>query len=138
MRISDWSSDVCSSDLENQNSFGPVHKISRLGDIGARRARLEHLASIASDDQAAGTTSDFGDLIDTETFDDSIERRRDRRQCTELLDHALARGERRTTENRSTVLITHRFRPGIAILVRKYGHQPNREAFGEEIGRANV
>ncbi len=86
-----------------------------------------------SDDQAAGTAGDFGDLIDTKPFDDRIERRRDRRQGTELLDHAIARGKRRTTQNRGTVLITHRFGPSIAVLVRKHGHQPHRKAFGEVI-----
>ena len=64
---------------EDQNSLGSVHEISRLDDIGARRTRLEHLASIASDNQAASTARDFGDLIDTEPFNDRIERRRDRR-----------------------------------------------------------
>src|SRR3546814_8766794 len=78
---------------------------SRRRDIGARRARLEHLASIASNDQAASTACYFGDLIDTEPFDDRIERRRYRRQGTELLDHAIARGKRRTTQIRSTFLI---------------------------------
>src|SRR3546814_13286154 len=89
---------------EDQNSLGPVHKISRLRDIGARRARLEHLASIASNDQAASTACYFGDLIDTEPFDDRIARRRYRRQGTELLDHATARGKRRTHKNRNTIL----------------------------------
>src|SRR3546814_19791012 len=71
---------------EDQNSLGPVHKISRLRDIGARRARLEHLASIASNDQAASTACYFGDMIDTEPLDDRLATRRYRRQGKELLD----------------------------------------------------
>src|SRR3546814_6325601 len=32
-----------------------------------------------------------------------------------------------------TFLITHRFRPSIAVLVRKHGHQPHGKAFSEVI-----
>src|SRR3546814_10921835 len=109
---------------EDQNSLGPVHKISRLRDIGARRARLEHLASIASNDQAASTACYFGDLIYTEPFDDRIERRRYRRPGTELPDHAIARGKRRTTPNRSTFLNPPRFRPTHTFPVTKPRNKP--------------
>src|SRR3546814_17051712 len=76
---------------EDQNSLGPVHKISRLRDIGARRARLEHLTSIASNDQAERTACYFGDLIVTEPFDNRTESPRHRRHGTASLTKSTQR-----------------------------------------------
>src|SRR3546814_165468 len=44
MRISDWSSDVCSSDLGKGLGPGTVVLINELGDIGLDHARVLHLS----------------------------------------------------------------------------------------------
>src|SRR3546814_18470361 len=45
MRISDWSSDVCSSDLRRENAVdlsGPVRRVRRAGLLDARYSRSPH------------------------------------------------------------------------------------------------
>src|SRR3546814_1193574 len=54
MRISDWSSDVCSSDLSAADIFGePVSRVAEIGERGERRpADAEHRAEIEEDRRA--------------------------------------------------------------------------------------
>src|SRR3546814_738315 len=49
MRISDWSSDVCSSDLEDLQQ-----RVVDLGDVGEGFGRVEAGALVADEDDAAG------------------------------------------------------------------------------------
>src|SRR3546814_19119417 len=50
MRLSDWSSDVCSSDLEDDGVVIPDHRDQQpLGVIGVRRAHRLHAADMSHD-----------------------------------------------------------------------------------------
>src|SRR3546814_7832202 len=73
MRISDWSSDVCSSDLEDQDALAPGHKGGGLGLAGARRAGFELLAAIARGDEPLGAPRHLGDIVVPEMFEECVE-----------------------------------------------------------------
>ena len=79
---------------EHEDTLVSVHERLSLGKVGALSARLQLLAPVRSDDEPLSAAGDFSDLVGAKAFDDRIERGGDRRQRAELLDHALARGER--------------------------------------------
>ena len=118
---------------EDQDALGTVHECLGFGDIGSRAARLQLLASVCPNNQAARPACDFGDLVDAEPLDDGIERGRDRRECAELFDHPVACGERGAAQHRVARLVEHRLGAGIAVFVGEHRHQPDRKALGEII-----
>src|SRR3546814_10583933 len=54
MRISDWGSDVCSSDLRDDLAFTPQIGIGETGNIAHVNARAHHLAALADRLQRCG------------------------------------------------------------------------------------
>ena len=118
---------------EDQDLLGAVHECLGFSNIGTRGSRLELLAPVAPDDQAAASAGHFGDLVNPEPFDDRIKRGGDWRQRAKLLDHPVARGERRVAQHRRALFVDHRLGARIAILVSEHRHQPDREALGEVV-----
>jgi hypothetical protein len=116
---------------KDQDALGAVHERLGLGDVGARRPGLEFLTTIAADDEPARPAGHFRHLVDAEAFDDGIKRGGDRRQGAELLDHPVARGERRAAQHRCALLVAHRLGARIAVFVGEHRHQADRKALGE-------
>src|SRR3546814_5323471 len=67
VRISDWSSDVCSSDLEDEPVGGrdAVAVEQRLGEVGRGAAQRDALAlaELAVDDDAGDALERLGDIL---------------------------------------------------------------------------
>src|SRR3546814_7477377 len=107
MRISDWSSDVCSSDLQQRAGGGPalqkLRQLDRLGEFGERGApalfarfddlRLDPLALDALDDRALGDHGlQAGDAEFGRLFNDPVEPRLlDRREAEPEVDRKSTR-----------------------------------------------
>src|SRR3546814_8863025 len=65
MRISDWSSDVCSSDLDAADAIGAFEIVQRFLEIGDQRLskRVQRLRPVQRDDADAGFLLDDDVLV---------------------------------------------------------------------------
>src|SRR3546814_4404709 len=93
MRISDWSSDVCSSDLHRRAQKGVMALADSRRDFGAESAGL---ACFMDDQHAAGPGDDFGDG-----------RIVDRREPAEIQHRHVQRSEEHTSELQSLTRISY-------------------------------
>ncbi len=118
---------------EDQDALRSFHEALGFGDIGTGASPFEALLTIAAQDKPAGPTRDFGHGVGSEVLDNRVERGSDGRQCAELLDQRIARGNGALAENGIALFVAHRLGAKIAILVGEDLHQAHREALGKVV-----
>jgi hypothetical protein len=101
---------------ENEYPLVVVHESGGFGEIRRGGAGLDAEAVMAPDD-APGAAGDFGDEVRAEAVQDLIERALHRRQCREVLDHAVAAFDRLAGDDRIAGLVVSRTRENISVVV---------------------
>ena len=98
----------------------PSMKAAGLGKIGGGRPGAERqalVAAIGKLEHPARAPGDLGDGIMPEPVEDLIQRRRHRRQRSELADQFVAGGKRLLALDRVAVAVEHRAAHQVAFLV---------------------
>src|SRR3546814_6046302 len=116
MRISDWSSDVCSSDLEFDRAKGAEQLRHREEHIGERRdeqraaidrERDQPEQDIHADHQHRGAAADIAAVGDAEQVEDRMRDHRRGEQVEPEGDIAAPRSEENTSELQSLMRISY-------------------------------
>ena len=116
---------------EDQDLLGAAHEGVGLGEIGARAAALDALATVRVHDDAPAAPRHLGDGLRAEMPDDVIEGGADDGEGAELLDQGVAHVERLLAEDWAAVLVRHRLGAGLAGIVDEGLHLPDREGGGQ-------